>query len=473
MQRRFPFFEFIWKGPEERGHARSLNLIRQAVRTPWLVHLEDDWHFFARRPYIGLALEILEENPGLGQVLFNRNYAETLEDREIVGGFPRRSRLHGHRYVVHEHYPPGSEEYRAFREAHPGRSSAWWPHYSLRPAVLRTSVFERVGPFDEAAPHFEHDYGERFLRAGFAACFLDGVYSLHSGRLTGERGDTARANAYDLNEQRQFVGAPPANLDQASRPTPAVDGRQGRPGPLRGQRFVKELTLRVINLDRRADRLEAFRRHVVEVAGPDLASRIERFAAIDGRTLSLTPDIQHTFRSNNFTYRRSYIGCALSHLALWGQLARGEAPAFLVLEDDVTLCPGFEGQLAELGGELVQHHPAFDLLLLGYFDWQPLPQDDFETGYRQARLRGFDGERYIGGLYAYIVSRRGAGKLLDIVQRDGIQDGIDRFVHRKAGELEILVATPHIVRSQLVPPGSRLDSDIQNDFTALSAPGSV
>ena len=54
------------------------------MRTPWLVHLEDDWHFFARRPYIGEALEIFQEDPEIGQVLFNRNYAETLEDREIL-----------------------------------------------------------------------------------------------------------------------------------------------------------------------------------------------------------------------------------------------------------------------------------------------------------------------------------------------------------------------------------------------------
>jgi hypothetical protein len=109
MRRRFPFFEFVCKGPDERGHARSLNLIREAVRTPWLILIEDDWHFFAKRAYLGPALEILEEEPELGQVLFNRNYAETLDDREIPGGIPHRSAEHHHRYVVHEHYPVASD----------------------------------------------------------------------------------------------------------------------------------------------------------------------------------------------------------------------------------------------------------------------------------------------------------------------------------------------------------------------------
>jgi GR25 family glycosyltransferase involved in LPS biosynthesis len=470
MQRRFPFFEFIFKGPGDKGHARSLNLIRESVRSPWLVHLEDDWHFFAKRAYIGPALEILEENSDIGQVLFNRNYAETLADREIPGGFSRRSAGHGHRYVMHEHYVAESDEHRRFQERHRRSSNAWWPHYSLRPAVLRVSVFEQVGPFDERAAHFEHDYAQRYVQAGFHSSFLDGVFALHTGRLTSERGDTARANAYDLNEQPQFAAAPRALLSPEPAKQQPLDERDilpGSAGAIRGHHLAKQLGLKVINLDRRTDRLESFRHHVAEVAGPDLTSRVQRFAAIDGRTLSLTPEIQHLFRGNNFSYRRGFVGCALSHLALWEELAAGAVPGFLILEDDVTLCPGFEGQMVELCGELEKRDLAFDLLLLGCFDWHPRPEDDFETGCRLARLRPFEGSRYIGGLFGYVVSRRGAQKLIAIVRRDGIQSGIDRFVHHKETELELLVASPHVVRSRLVAPGSGLDSDIQNDFDTL------
>jgi hypothetical protein len=221
MRRLLPFFEFVFKGPSDKGHARSLNLIRDSLRTPWLVHLEDDWHFFARRPYIGPAIEILTAEPGLGQVLFNRNYAETLEDREIPGGFRRCLAGHGHRYVVHEHYPSGSDKLRRFQESHRRPSNAWWPHYSLRPAVVRTSVFDQVGQFDEGATHFEHDYAQRYVQAGFASCFLDGVFALHTGRLTTERGDAARLNAYDRNGETQFGEAsrPDAGEVLDSRPS--------------------------------------------------------------------------------------------------------------------------------------------------------------------------------------------------------------------------------------------------------------
>ena len=177
-------------------------MIREAVRTPYLVHLEDDWQFFARRNYVGDALAILADDPGLAQVLFNRNYAETLADREVAGGGAKRT-TQGQRFVLHEHSPAGSEAYR-----HPGRARrqnvAWWPHFSLRPSLMKTGIFQQLGGFDEAAKHFESDYAKRFSAAGLRSAFFDGIYALHTGRLTAEWRDRARTNAYDLNGEAQF-----------------------------------------------------------------------------------------------------------------------------------------------------------------------------------------------------------------------------------------------------------------------------
>ncbi len=447
MRERFPFFEFICKGPADRGHARSLNILRDVVRSPWLLHLEDDWQFLGRRPYVTQAIEILEENLELGQVLFNRNYAETLGDRDIVGGWPRRTGRNGIRYRMHQHHPADSAGYRAFQTLHPGRSNVWWPHYSLRPSMLRTAVLQKVGAFDENAGHFEHDYAQRYVQAGFRSAFLDGVHALHTGRLTSERNASARPNAYVLNEMPQFGEAAPAQK------------------PLR----AGELLVKVINLARRPDRLREFSKGLFEATDKHFAARVERFAAVDGHELALLPEIRHLFRGNDFQYRRGVIGCALSHLALWNEVAAGDAPAMLVLEDDVTLCPDFGRQLEHVCTLLGDNAPGFDVALLGFSDWHPKPEDDFTRCAGGIRLQPFDGSRFLGGSFAYVVSRGGAQRLLALAERDGIQNGIDRFIHRKESELALHCVSPHLARAPLFRPGSGVDSDIQDDFVALDA----
>jgi GR25 family glycosyltransferase involved in LPS biosynthesis len=737
MQRLFPFFEFVWKGPEDRGHARSLNSIRRLVRTPYLVHLEDDWHFFARRPYIGPAIEILESRLDLGQVLFNRNYAETLADRDIPGGTAMRAPRDGPRYVLHEYHPQGSAGARRFDELHGGPSCAYWPHFSLRPSVLRASVLAHLGPFAEDGPHFEREYAERYVCAGHRSAFFDGVHAVHTGRLTSERGHPAKANAYLLNGEPQFgeqprpVSVPPAwplhprcrvrlvsdgaspselcgtfarqsmgggrwaeveltadaeadyvaILDDPGSDAGLIDPERsivlqtGWSGPagsgkrwvppdarrfvqvrsqdrfpvvgawrlnrtytelrhgtlppktarlsavlraadgtrvmelvrsleahatavdvfglegtskvadgdrtprtggeglfpyrytivveegadancvgerlvdallaecvpfyagcsnledhldpgafirlplddlaecrqiiqtamaqeewsrridvirrekrrildemqllptlarvVRGHRLVGRLGIRVINLDRRTDRWQRLQQHVEEATGPSFASRLVRFPAIDGRQITMTPDMAHMFRGNDFGTRRGFVACALSHMALWRELAASDAPGFLILEDDVHLCPEFMGQIVELCGRLETQHPGFDVAFLGHFEWQPRPEDDSATSRLAVRLRAFDGSRYLGGTFAYILSRQGAQQLLTLVERDGVQNGIDRFIHRKAAELELVVAQPYLVTAPHVVRGSGLDSDIQNDHEPCPAPAAV
>jgi len=201
MQALFPFFEFVWKTGAERGHAHSLNLIREQVQTPWLLHLEDDWHFFARRAYVTECLALLESDPRLGQVLFNRNYAETLEDRDFAGGIREYLPPNMVPFVRHQYFPADSDAYQRFVREYPGRlNNAYWPHYSLRPSVLRTEIFKTVGEY-AITGHFELDYARRFTAAGYRSVFLNGIYSLHTGRLTRERDDASRQNAYTLNEQ--------------------------------------------------------------------------------------------------------------------------------------------------------------------------------------------------------------------------------------------------------------------------------
>ncbi|MBC7709378.1 MAG: glycosyltransferase [Rhizobacter sp.] len=206
MQALYPFFEFIDKDRAQKGHARSMNLILQQVKTPYWLHLEDDWLLFAPERYIGQMLAVLDDDPAIGQVLFNRNYAERLSCQNINGGavkFTARERL---RYRLHEHHEQGTNAYDAhINQLIAGqRSNAWWPHYSLRPSLLRMSAIATVGAYRSESTNFELDFANRYTAAGYRSAFLDAINALHIGRLTWQRGDATLTNAADLNDEPQL-----------------------------------------------------------------------------------------------------------------------------------------------------------------------------------------------------------------------------------------------------------------------------
>lgn len=118
----------------------------------------------------------------------------------------------------------------------------------------------------------------------------------------------------------------------------------------------------VINLDRRKDRLDR-----LWTTSPELERRVERWPAIDGRSLTLTPAISRLLSPNDFFWKKAVSGCALSHLGLWWKLAN-ETPditSYLILEDDVKFVPGWEGRWKAAVDE--GHVPDdYDIIYLGW-----------------------------------------------------------------------------------------------------------
>lgn len=204
MKELYPFFEFVWKTPDQKGHPQSMNIIVDKVlkeKYDYVLHMEDDWHFFETRAYVKEGIEVLREDKKYGQVLFNRNYAETDQSRIIAGGIPKTTET-GLRYLIHEHYAEGTKEYRRFNQIHANKPNClYWPHYSLRPSLLRKEVFEKLGPYPLDSGHFEYDYSKKYRREGFVSVFFDTISCHHTGKLTYESEGT---NAYKLNGIEQF-----------------------------------------------------------------------------------------------------------------------------------------------------------------------------------------------------------------------------------------------------------------------------
>ena len=209
MRERYPFFNFILKGPEEKGHSKSMNLVRDYVVKSgykYTMHFEDDWQTVAEMEFLRPSIRIMEESPaalGIHQVVHNRQYVQLIRPRDIdLKGGIQQYLGDMTRYILHEFHPNGSESQQEFwLRVGGGYSACYWPYYSLNPSVMKSDVYRCLGPFREDVRHFEMDYANRFTNAGFRTAFLDGIFRLHIGKLIGEEG---KKNAYELNELTQF-----------------------------------------------------------------------------------------------------------------------------------------------------------------------------------------------------------------------------------------------------------------------------
>ncbi len=205
----------------------------------------------------------------------------------------------------------------------------------------------------------------------------------------------------------------------------------------------------VINLDRRTDRMEKFYK-----THPELQGIVERRLAFDGRALKLTPEIVKIFSPNDFFWKKAVLGCALSHMGLWWKLVNDHAEIgnYLIFEDDVKMVPGWRDTLTAsmkyvpddydvlyLGGILPPNRAGFESVL------EPVTKY-----YSRIRSNSFFGQSppspyFHSCAYAYILSRRGATKIFDLmVKKSGYWTSADHIMCGPNSDLITYFLTPMV-----------------------------
>jgi len=231
-------------------------------------------------------------------------------------------------------------------------------------------------------------------------------------------------------------------------------------GGLYVKNVLSEFPVLVVNLNRRQDRWNSISEHLKSKN----ITNFEKFEAVDGRELTLTNELKYLFRGNDFNFRRGVIGCALSHIKIWRRLINDpKNNYYIVLEDDAELVDNFDSKL-NLMLQYIKQHSCPDVVMLGHFfmNGKPERSNEHPSGFEL-----FDFNNFRGGTYGYIVSKAAAWKYTQIVNTDGVQNGIDWFMKLNHQKVNIFITVPHLIHSEYFNYNG-VDTDIQNDYTPIS-----
>jgi GR25 family glycosyltransferase involved in LPS biosynthesis len=230
----------------------------------------------------------------------------------------------------------------------------------------------------------------------------------------------------------------------------------------------------VINLERRADRLTR-----LWGSSPELERRVERWPAIDGRKLQLTPALSRLLKPNDFFWKKAVTGCALSHLGLWWKLANEthDINSYLILEDDVKFRPGWEARwrnAVESG-----HVPDdYDIIYLGGVlppnraVYEREAKEPFNESFSRVKENTLWGQKAATRYhhfcaYSYVLSKRGAQKVIQLINTmDGFWTSADHVLCNPVDILKSYIFEPLVAGSYQDDDPAYANSDF-NDFSRI------
>jgi hypothetical protein len=202
MKERYPFFTFIFKKESEKGHAKSMNMLLNFVKTDYVIHFEDDWS-------CNISFNLSS--------LFNYMKNEKVDHlilRHIGGQHDKNTEIDGkmiYNYTYNSlHYlkPELNKEYdmnqivdifdvNEKKECEFDKNRYWWwPGFTLNPSIFNMrKLKDNIGYFNENIRQelFEYDYAIRAFNKGYIVNYVD-LYIEHTGHVS----------SYKLNDMKRY-----------------------------------------------------------------------------------------------------------------------------------------------------------------------------------------------------------------------------------------------------------------------------
>jgi len=186
-------------------------------------------------------------------------------------------------------------------------------------------------------------------------------------------------------------------------------------------------TFYYINLDRREDRSENFIKESKKVEST--AYEFERVSAVDALKLDMTPENCRLLQKNSFDSRRGPLACALSHIKIWKRMLESEKKYVVIFEDDVKLCPNFANKwrLIQKQSGPLEH---MDMLFLAYRVTPRLEETIQYTSSATDNMKILPMMmcNYWAGTEGYLITRKGAEFLLNIIENEGLCQPLDTLM---------------------------------------------
>ena len=426
MKSKYDWINYYFKDVNEKGHRNSMNIIWNKInqlKPKYWIHIEDDFLFYKKQDYITKAITGLNNMKKLNvkQVLFNRGYAETINDYVIKSIIP-----YDDDYCIQDY--DISKKNSHYINCH------YWPNFSFRPSLIDVETILKLGNFDSENQFFEMDYANKWTNHNYKSGFFNDITCKHIGRLTSERHITNIPNAYELNNEEQFTNK------------------------------NYEIPIKIVNLERRPDR----KKSTIDKLSKININKYEWIKAVDGFNIPPTNYIKQLFEGNDFNFRKGVVGCALTHYNLWKQLINdNDNNYYLILEDDCEFSSNFKENIEYFKEDFNKKN----LILLGYSMYEK-NRNDFDNIYNpkhnnNVNVTNFNSSLFIGGTFSYTINKIGAQILVDYIEKNGIKYGID-YLFKIISNLSIYEIQPQLVFSDWNEGGKEIDSDIQNIYECFN-----
>lgn len=213
----------------------------------------------------------------------------------------------------------------------------------------------------------------------------------------------------------------------------------------------------VINLEKRNDRWENFQKKATKIGLYNYTklNAFDGYGNYDDQTIKL---IKLLFRNNKFSYRKGIIGCALSHLKIWINLANSNENYCLILEDDINFCPNFKVKLNLVLNKI--DLKGFNIVFLGYTSLLKLHCTD----YFEIDELNVAKDKYVGGTFGYVITKSAAVYLYRYFMGHSLEVPIDIYV---TSIMSCKKVTSPLVTSICANGNKNIDSNIQHNLDSF------